>query len=65
MNPYDAYSALSPQHSGDTRISTRVCAHCQRQVIEYRFTTRDAFSVVTYHCVEHGDAVSVQRHRRA
>ncbi len=60
MNLHDAYSSLGLQHSGDTRISTQICVRCQQQVAEYRFTTRDGFSVATYHCAEHGDVIPMR-----
>ncbi|MCP5135139.1 MAG: hypothetical protein H6976_16495 [Gammaproteobacteria bacterium] len=43
--------------SGNTQVSTVVCPHCGQGVTEYRFTTRDGFSIVTHHCVEHGDVI--------
>ncbi|MCP5126550.1 MAG: hypothetical protein H6973_13225 [Gammaproteobacteria bacterium] len=31
---------------------------------EYRFTTRDGFSIVTYHCAKHGDVIPSLQQRR-
>jgi len=57
MNLHDANSSLGLKQSGDARVSAKVCSRCQQRVAEYRFTTRDGFSVATYHCAEHGDVV--------
>lgn len=43
--------------SGDTQISIKVCSHCQQRVIEYRFIAGDGLSIITYHCLKHGDVV--------
>ena len=56
-----ASSTLGVTPCGDTRASRRVCTHCQQPVAEYRFLTGDGFSIVTYHCAEHGDIIPSHR----
>lgn len=52
-----APSTLGLTRCGNTLVSSRVCAHCQQPVTEYRFAARGGFSIATYHCTEHGDVI--------
>lgn len=47
---------VSPQ-PGDPPAPTEVCPRCQQGLTEYRFATDGGLSIITYHCVEHGDVI--------
>ena len=51
------FPGFDPSPSGDSRVSTAVCPHCRQSVTEYRFAAGAGFSIVTYHCAEHGDII--------
>lgn len=49
---------VSPRFD-DLLTATEACPRCQRDLMEYRFTTGDGLAIATYHCAEHGDVVPV------
>ena len=53
----DSLVELNLSPSSTTQVSTAICPHCRQRLVEYRFAVNDGFSIVTYHCAEHGDVI--------
>ncbi|MBL8259670.1 MAG: hypothetical protein JNM60_07685 [Candidatus Competibacteraceae bacterium] len=45
----------APPDDGATVNET--CPRCQRHLTAHRFSTGDGLSIITYHCIEHGDVI--------
>lgn len=43
--------------SNDLPNAAEACPRCQRDLTEYRFTTGDGLTIITYHCPEDGDVI--------
>ncbi|HAO32201.1 MAG TPA: hypothetical protein DCQ84_04495 [Candidatus Competibacteraceae bacterium] len=48
--------SLSTQ-ADDKPTAAEPCPRCQRRLTSHHFATDDGLSIITYHCIEHGDVI--------